>query len=128
MGTFTKFHLDVSLDQSKLTTEFIETLVEDLKWFNDRRSCYFSMVKSYAIFKSEKGMYENPNTISINCSCKNYNSEIENFIKLIEPFIEYNSEKWEDDKMFIGYFQKYGNKPNLIYYNNLIGKIVIEKF
>ncbi|MFN8992338.1 MAG: hypothetical protein ACK5X3_01510 [Pseudomonadota bacterium] len=103
MGTWTALVFNAVIkDDSVASDWFLLELDYKLGQFRDRRSCYFPAVKHYAVFKQEPTeYYEVENTVSICCSIKNYDNQIEDFLDWINPHLA----EWQKPIQCLGYKQ-----------------------
>jgi hypothetical protein len=111
MGTYTAFVFNAQILPELLADEdsgdFRIILDEALRGF-DQRSCYFPSALQGSVFKATPTeLYEVENTISICCSIKNYNNEIQDFVKWISPYLYKNST--HPTHQCLGYFQELEN-------------------
>jgi hypothetical protein len=117
---WTSFHFDGVIDATKVNPAnlaFRKELQARLEVFRDKRSCYFPIAVEPITFLEQKTvLYTVLYTLSIHCSLKNYNNEIQDFINWIMPYVENGGDK--NAILCLGYFQPDGKMPEFIFWQD----------
>lgn len=107
MGMYTEFHFHGELVQG-VSHDVLNTL-----------SCLGSGASAGAcfdpLFRVTKDDYEKTTRVTIKTSLKNYNEEIENWLKL---FAEYVPDRWYNPDCLGYYHCEESDYPSLVYYND----------
>ena len=120
MGMYTEFVFGASLreDTPKHILEILERMFDgipkdsDPKFRTIPRGCSYGFGFSNPLSKLSWDYFHKQRVISIRCSLKNYNEEIENFVKWIRPYVDRGS----GNRNMLGYsMYENGEEPKIFY-------------